>query len=114
MAFTLEHDQLILEAYFRNGERDANGQWTYSTQRCANEFIEQYPDLEIDYDNLIRHIRRIVTRFRSTGSVCKGKSTGRPSVMLEDTVEDVRARLEHSPTKPLRQLAQQIGKHILH
>lgn len=114
MPLTLEHDLFIVEAYFRNGERGGNGQWTYSVARCANEFMEQYPDLQIDDESLIRRIPRIVSRFRSTGSVCKGKSTGRPSVMTEDVVEDVRTRLERSPSKPVRQLAQQTGKHILH
>lgn len=111
MPVTPEQDRFILESYFRNGERNAEGEWKYSTRLCIEEFAAQFPDNLLDNEVLSRHILRIVQRFRGTGSVCKGKSSGRPSILTENVVEDVRERMDQSPTKPLRQLAQQTGKY---
>ncbi|KAF2888504.1 hypothetical protein ILUMI_17669 [Ignelater luminosus] len=67
---------------------------------CIEEFI-YFPEQEFDYDVISRHVRRVVDRFRQTGSVCKGKSTGRPTVLDENTVENVQTYMERSPTKSL-------------
>ncbi|KAF5286629.1 hypothetical protein FQA39_LY16203 [Lamprigera yunnana] len=109
MPFTVEQDKFILEAYFRNGQKDVDGNWKYSVRLCVEEYQTHFQNIELDDDVLCRHIRRIVSRFHEHGSVCKGKSTGRTTVLTEEVVEDVRTYLERSPTKPLRQLAQQAG-----
>lgn len=101
MPFSVENDKFLLEAYFRSGERDENG-WQYSLRSCHLQFQEEFPNQDIvDYE-IFSHVRRLVARFRNTGSVCKGKSTGRKSVLAED-------RLEASPTKSLRKLSAQSG-----
>ncbi|KAF5280626.1 hypothetical protein FQA39_LY05274 [Lamprigera yunnana] len=113
MPFTVEQDKFILEAYFRNGHKDIGGNWNYSVRLCVEEYQTHFQNIELDDDVLCRHIRRIVSRFHEHGSVCKGKSTGRTTVLTEEVVEDVRTHLERSPTKPLRQLAQQTDSPIL-
>jgi hypothetical protein len=45
---------------------------------------------------LTAHIHRIFNRFVTTGSVEKGKSSGRPKVM-ENVVENIRDHLEAHP-----------------
>jgi hypothetical protein len=52
------------------------------------EFLANYPDQNILEKSLAAHINRIVDRFVATGSVEKGKSSGRPKVM-EDVVENI-------------------------
>ncbi|KAI4461097.1 hypothetical protein MML48_5g00013775 [Holotrichia oblita] len=107
MPLTLDQEKFLLEAYFRSGERDPNGQWKYSTRSCINDLTTEFPDIDLDYESLSRHVLRTVERFRNTGSVAKGKSSGRRTVLNEEVVEDIRVRLDQSPRKPLRQLAQQ-------
>lgn len=112
MVFSLEDDKFIVEAYFRSGQRDENG-WNYSIHSCFLQFQEEFPNHEAaDYTNFAQHVRRLVARFRNTGSVCKGKSPERKSVLTEEKLEDVRERLAASPTKPLRQLSAQAGKYL--
>lgn len=108
MPFSVENDKFLLEAYFRSGERDENG-WQYSLRSCHLQFQEEFPNQDIvDYE-IFSHVRRLVARFRNTGSVCKGKSTGRKSVLTEEVLHDVHDRLEASPTKSLRKLSAQSG-----
>lgn len=111
MVFSLEHDTFLLEAYFRSGERNQNGHWDYSMRSCYQQFQEQFPDIAgIDYEMFSQHVRRVVARYRNTGSVSKGKSPGRPKVVTQEVLEDIRNRLEVSPTKPLRRLSAQTSK----
>jgi hypothetical protein len=48
-----------------------------------------------------------VERFRQTGSIGEKRCSGRPSVLSNDSLEDLRARLLQSPRKSLRKLSQQ-------
>lgn len=106
---SFEQEKFLLEAYFRNGQRDLNGQWKYATRLCIDDLNAEFPDINLDYESLSRHVLRTVQRFKDTGSIVKGKSPGRRTVLTEEVVEDVRARLDQSPQKSLRQLAQQTG-----
>jgi hypothetical protein len=71
-----------------------------SVQACKEEFLANYPDQNILEKSLAAHINRIVDRFVATGSVEKGKSSGRPKVM-EDVVENIRDTLEEHPRTSL-------------
>jgi hypothetical protein len=42
--FTLEQKIFIVQCYFINGERLANGEWSYSTPRDFEEFQQKFPD----------------------------------------------------------------------
>lgn len=109
MVFTNMHNAFIIEAYFRTGICNENGVWNYSYQSCREQFQERFPDAEFTNDTFVQHVRRIVDRFRNTASVCKGKSSGRPTVLTEEVVNDVQQRLEVSPRKSLRTLSAQTG-----
>jgi transposase len=54
-------------------------------------------------------IQCLVERFLKTGSIGEKRRSGRPSVLSNDSLEDIRARLLHSPRKSLRKLSQQTG-----
>jgi transposase len=54
-------------------------------------------------------IQRLVERFREIGSIGEKRRSGRPSVLSNDSLEDIRARLLQSPRKSLRKLSQETG-----
>jgi transposase len=54
-------------------------------------------------------VQRLVDLFRETGSVGEKRRSGRPSVISNGSLEDIRVRLVQSPRKSLRKLSQQTG-----
>jgi transposase len=54
-------------------------------------------------------IQLLVERFRKIRSIGEKRRSGRPSVLNNDSLEDIRARLLQSPRKSLRKLFQQTG-----
>jgi hypothetical protein len=54
-------------------------------------------------------IQRLVERLYETGSIGEKRRSGLPSVLSNDSLEDIRARLLQSPRKSLRKLSQQTG-----
>jgi hypothetical protein len=54
-------------------------------------------------------IQRLVERFRETRSIGEKRRYGRPSVLSNDSLEDIRARLLQSPRKSFKKLSQQTG-----
>jgi hypothetical protein len=76
MVFTLEQNKFLMIFYYRNGvKRDEK--WTYSLQTCKEEFLAKYLHQNVLEKCLTAHIHRIFNRFVTTGSVEKGKSSGR-------------------------------------
>jgi hypothetical protein len=95
MVFTLEQNKFLMISSYRNGvKRDE--EWTYSVQACKEEFLAKYLHQNVLEKCLTAHIHRIFNRFVTTGSVEKGKSSGRPKVM-ENVVENIRDHLEAHP-----------------
>jgi transposase len=47
-------------------------------------------------------IQRLVERFRETWSIGEKRRSGRPSVLRNDSLEDIRASLLQSPRKSLK------------
>jgi len=110
MEFTPEHDAFVLMAHFRSGTRNEDGEWIYSLRSCFDQFTERFPEFEVRYKSFARHKERIVAKFNEKHCICKGKSSGRPKTLTPEVVDDVRNRMEQSPTKPLRKLSAQTGK----
>jgi transposase len=86
----------ILEHYFS----------TRSYAECQNAFRNSFPDSVTLNKSTIQ---RLVERFRETGSFGEKRRSGRPYVLSNDSLEDIRARLFQSPSKSLRKLSQQSG-----
>jgi hypothetical protein len=72
------------------------------------EFLANYLDQNVLEKSLTAHIHRIVNCFITTGSIEKGKSSGRPKVM-EDVVEKSinQDHLETHPRTSLTRLSLQ-------
>lgn len=78
-------------------------------QSCIDQFSEAFPEVAIEYDVFRHHKQMLVKRFEGKHCICKGKSTGRQTVLSENVVADVQVRIERSPKKSLSQLAVQTG-----
>jgi hypothetical protein len=106
MVYFVEQNTFIVVCYFRNG-RFVNGEWTYSLSDCKNELRAKYSN-NIQDDCLLTHVGRIVNRFLTTGTVSKGKSSGRPPVSHK-IVEDLRETVEETPQITVARLSQLSG-----
>lgn len=110
MPFTAAQDAFILMAHFRSGARNEDGSWTYSLQSCIDQFTDAFPEVVVNYNAFSHHKRMLVHRFEEKHCICKGKSTGRPTVLTEEKVADIRNRMELSPHKSVASLALQTSK----
>jgi transposase len=96
MFFPQDQRVFILEHYFS----------TRSYAECQNAFRNSFPDsLVLDKST----VQCLVERFRETGSIGEKCHSGHPSVLSNDSLEVIRARLLQSPRKSLRKPSQQIG-----
>jgi transposase len=62
---------------------------TRSYAECQNAFRNSFPDSEVPNKSTIQ---RLVERFRETVSIGEKRRSGRPSVLSDDSLEDIRAR----------------------
>jgi hypothetical protein len=58
----VEWNTFIIISFYRNAARDENGEWSYSVQACKDEYLAKFPNLDIEEQSLMTHIRRIVDR----------------------------------------------------
>jgi transposase len=98
--FTLEQKK------FRNGERLENGEWSYSTLRVFEEFQQKFLDFQGTYQ-LVQKAYKCVNMFLETGSVLRKKSSGRPTKITAENIEEVEQRIVEIPNKSIRRLTQE-------
>jgi transposase len=79
---------------------------TRSYAECQNAFRNYFPDSLVPNKSTIQ---RLVERFLETGSTGEKSRSSRLSVLSNDSLEDIRARLLQYPRKSLRKLSQQTG-----
>jgi transposase len=96
MVFLQDQRVFILEHYFSSR----------SYEECQNAFRNSFPDSVVPNKSTIQ---RLVKRFRETVSIGEKRRSGRPSVLSNDSLEDIRTHLLQSPRKSLRKLSQQTG-----
>jgi hypothetical protein len=104
----LEHTFFITLSYFKNAERQENGERTYSVEHCVNDFQNAFPNFIVDYQKLVQQIYKCVAKFRIVGTVDQKAGSGAPKKRTPEIVADVAARMEQSPKRPLRRLAQEM------
>jgi transposase len=91
MVFLQDQYVFILEHYFS----------TRSYRECLNAFRNSFPDSIVANKSTIQ---RLVERFRETVSIGEKRHSGCPSVLSNESLEDIRARLLQSPRKSLKEL----------
>jgi transposase len=72
---------------------------TQSYAECQNAFRNSFPHTVVPNKSTIQ---RLLECFRETGSIGQKCRSGRPSVLSNDSLEDIRARLLQSPRNSLR------------
>ena len=76
----------------------------FSWRKCRRKFRRQFPDSPVpDKTTGYRH------KFNETGSVQNKKPQVNKRVLAGEKLDEIGFRLEQSPQKSLRQLAQQVG-----
>jgi hypothetical protein len=73
---------------------------------CQNEFMDTFPDSPVPKKSTVS---RLVNCFRGTGSVQDRNRSGRPSVLSDDSLDDIRQTLFRTARKSLRKLSLQSG-----
>jgi hypothetical protein len=103
--FDLEHKMFLTESYFKNTERQENGEWKYSVEHCVNDFQNTLPNFPVDYQKLVQQIYKCVAKFRNVGTVGRKAGSGAPKKSTPEIVADVAVRMEQSLKKLPRRLA---------
>jgi hypothetical protein len=73
---------------------------------CQNEFRDAFPDSPVPDKSTISCL---VNCFLDTRSVQDRNHSGQPSVLSDDSLDDIHQTLLHSPWKSLRKLSLEIG-----
>jgi hypothetical protein len=93
--YTLEQQIFLYDSYVKKK----------SYRSCKRRFCHRYPDVRIPASSTIL---RLVKKVRSSRSFLDKKYTRQNAVLTEEMLDEIGARLEHSPCKSLAQLAQQV------
>ncbi|PSN33742.1 hypothetical protein C0J52_23551 [Blattella germanica] len=94
--FTLQHRVFMYDNYMKIA----------SCREIVRRFRAQLPSLNSPSEDTVR---RLVNKFRETGSVLDKKQRATYCVLTADKLDKVRETLERMPTKFLRRLAQETG-----
>ncbi|KAF5293735.1 hypothetical protein FQA39_LY03220 [Lamprigera yunnana] len=112
MVFTSEQDAFVVMSHFRSGTRNPDGTCSYSLQSCIEQFSEAFPEFNIEYDVFKNHRLPLIKRYENKHCICKGRSSGSPTVLTEEVVNDIQQRIDQSPKKSIPQLSAQTGLSI--
>ena len=86
----------LIEEIFKN-----SGEYSQNVQQA---FIHKFQSVPVPHRNTVR---RLIKKFRETGSVADASRAGRPKVLTEVKVTEIAAKIEASPKKSIRRLSQQ-------
>jgi hypothetical protein len=75
-----------------------------SVKKCIRKFRLKFPEASVPSHP---YVNQLIRKWHITGSVLDKKKERRRSALTEETLTDIRARLQLSPRKSLRRLAQE-------
>ena len=76
------------------------------TKPCSHRVYSNVPG-EVPLSRFTIH--EIMKKFETTGSVANKKRNRKRTVLTEETLDEIGASLERTPTKSIPKLAQQVG-----
>jgi transposase len=94
MVLSIEKRVFLVEYVFREGNR--------YTDLVLEQFAEKFPETPVPHRNAFR---RLIEKFRETGSVLDAERSGRSSKLNEKMLMDISDYMLRSPSKSLRKLA---------
>jgi transposase len=89
----------MYDAYVKSG----------SARKVRRRFRRKFQDVTVPHRETVH---RIVNKVRETGSLLDRKPELKRRVLTEEKLDEIGARLEHSPRKSLRRLALETGVSI--
>ena len=98
MVLSIEERVFLVENVLRSNDE--------YTEEVKQKFTNQFPNQTLPHRNAVR---RLLEKFRETGSVCDLPRAGRPKVLTEHKLNEISDAMAMSPTKSLRRLSQQVG-----
>ncbi|KAF5297719.1 hypothetical protein FQA39_LY12050 [Lamprigera yunnana] len=102
MVVTSEQDAFVVMAHFCSGTRNPDGTWSYSLQSCIEQFSEDFPDFNIEYNVFKKHRLCLIKQYENKHCICKGRSI----VLAEEVVNDIQ-QIDQSPKKSIPHLSAQ-------
>jgi transposase len=96
MVLSIDERVFIVEYVSREGNR--------STDLVQEQFAEKFPETPVPHRNAVR---RLIDKFRETGSVLDAERSGRPSELNDKFFLDISDSMLRNPSKSLRKLAQE-------
>jgi transposase len=93
MVLSIEERVLLVEYVFREGNRYAD--------LVKERFAEKFPETPVPRCNAFR---RLIEKFRETGSVLDAEQSGRPSKLNDKKLMDISDSTLRSPSKSLHRL----------
>jgi hypothetical protein len=96
MFLSTEERVFLVEYVFREGNR--------YTDLVQEQFAEKFPQTPVPHRSAVR---RLIEKFRGTGSVLDAERSGRPSKLNDKKLMDISDSMLRSPSKSLRKLAQE-------
>ena len=94
--FTLAHHIFKYDSYVR----------TESCREVTRLFRDKFPDIRASHRDTVR---KLVNRFRETGSVLDRKPQRTRPMLTEEKLDEIGQTLERSPRKSLSRLSQETG-----
>jgi transposase len=95
MVLSIEKRIFLVEYVFREGN-------SYS-DLVQQQFAQKFPETPVPHRNAVR---RLIRKFRETGSVVDAERSGRPSKLKDQKLMDISDSFLRSPSKSLCRLAQ--------
>jgi transposase len=96
VVLSIDERVFLVEYVFREGIR--------YTDLVQEQLAEKFPETPVLHRNAVR---RLIEKFRETGSVLGVESSGRPSELNEKKLMDISDFMLRSPSTSLRKLAQE-------
>ena len=94
--FTLAHRIFMYDSYVQ----------TESCREVTRLFRDRFHDIRVPHRDTVR---KLVNRFRETGSVLDRKAQRTHHVLTEEKLDEIGQTLERSPRKSLSRLSQKTG-----
>jgi transposase len=91
VALSIEERVFLVEYVFREGNR--------YTDLVQEQFAEKFPQTPVPHRNAVR---RLIEKFRETGSVLDAERSGRPSKLNDKKLIDISDCMLPRPSKSLR------------
>ena len=79
---------------------------TESCREVTRQFRDRFPDIREPHRDTVR---KLVNRFRETGSVLDRKPQRTRHMLTEENLKEIGQTLERSPRKSLSRLSQETG-----